>query len=153
MENLNTSEEVPMKDTSNILVFPKKKISNPFDTGPVQTEEDVKDRVEAVKHIHIDSVLDAIVETIIQQLMVGGFDTDEDDSKYIAFVAESLRALMCFNYNIFHPLQSVMDEAMVENDEGVYLLAENIEIHVDNEEKDIDELIEEDSSRTLLVIE
>jgi hypothetical protein len=133
----------------NIIAFPKKKILNGSDfSGPVQTEDDVRERVEAVKHIHVDLILEAIIETIVQQLIVGGFDTDEGDSKSIAFVAEGMRSLMLAQYNIYHPFQDIMEHSLVENEEGIFIVADEIHMIVGNEE---DEIVEDELSTEIII--
>lgn len=129
-----------MSEPSNILHFPKKKVMNSsdFSGGPVETQEDVNERIQAVKHIHIDGVLEAIIETVIQQLIVGGFDTCEDDAKGVAFVAESIRSLMSLKYDIYHPFHDIMEEILIQNDDDVFVLADNIHVYVDDGE-DVDE--------------
>lgn len=120
------------EDVSNVIAFPKKRIHNPEAfAGPVQTIEDVNEKVQAVRQIHVDNVLDGIVETVIQQLIVGGFDVDEPEAQDLAFAAEALRAMMCRQYEIFHPFQEIADKAMFEDDDGIFAIVEGLEVNFD----------------------
>jgi hypothetical protein len=116
-----------MSDESNVIAFPKKRRNTPFSTSlGVETEEDVDERVEAVHRIHISNILDAIVDTLIQQLIVGGFEIDDDDALPLSFISESIHSLMSEHYGLYHPFQDVMEKTMIENGEGVYQIRENI---------------------------
>jgi hypothetical protein len=142
MKRLNKAEEVPMPTTANnIITFPKKNV-RADDSGPVQSEDDVIERVAAVKQLHIDDVLSAIMDTVCVQLSVGGFDCTEDQSPYLAFIAEGMRAMMNEQYGLHHPFQPLVNQVMVEDEEVEFELIYNINEDLINKIID-DEEIEE----------
>ena len=132
-----------MSDESNVIAFPKKRLNTPISLGiGIETEEDVDERVEAVHRIHISNVLDAIVDTLIQQLIVAGFEIDDDDALPLSFISESIHALMSEHYGMYHPLQDVMEKTMSEDSPGVYQIRENIKIDTQHDEEEFEQTIE-----------
>ena len=114
-----------MKD--NVVPFPGGR--NPL--SPPQTLEEVQKKTKIVKHIHIQNVLDAINDTLLQQIVAAGFDIkvdEEDFDKDVAFLMESLRSLLCKASDVYHPFQKLADNTFNE-EEGLLAVAESIHVN------------------------
>ena len=104
---------------NNVVTFPK------LYSGPkeVVTPEEISRNIDMMKQFHIQETIINIAPMIFNQLDIAGFGfPDEQDSspeilKDGAFIIESLRAVMCKHYGIYHPFQKLSEEIFYPDDE------------------------------------
>jgi hypothetical protein len=103
---------------SNIIQFPKQKQNN----GKDKTLEEIKQNMEMMHHYHIQETIANLAPIIFNHLDVAGFpisDEEETDLKDGAFVIESLRAIMCKYYGIYHPFQQISESVFSPDEKEV----------------------------------
>jgi len=107
--------------TAEVIKFPIKSIKKI--NSPPGDEEQVAATVDTMKHAHIQETLLAISPMLFERLHAAGFDfsefSDEKEIQYGAFIVESIHALLCKYYELYHPFQTISENIFVkdENDE------------------------------------
>ena len=117
----------------NVIQFPKKNNNDKFVPNDL---EEIEERMEDLKLVHIQETLLPVLHNLFSSLAVAGFDfgTDEDEvDPYIkdgALVVESLKSMLCKHHGIFHPLTMLAEHMFVpdEEEEGAFKISENISI-------------------------
>jgi hypothetical protein len=125
-------------NSNNIVQFPKE-YNGPLING-ISIEE-INENVNMVKYYHIQETIENLVPIIFNTLEVSGFDViyDEDDISNIsdgALIVESIRAILCRHYGIFHPFQVIAENVFEEDDEGAGSLKIKDSLNIDMKEKD-----------------
>ncbi len=119
---------IELQNKNNVIPFPGNTRETPKD------EEEVFQRVDNIKHLHIQEVLSAMVPIIFNQMATAGFDFIDDEEtgevnnvKDGAFLVEALRSIMLKHYGIEHPIQTLA-ENLFNHDEnsGVLLLKHDV---------------------------
>ena len=121
--------EVELKGKNNIIQVP----------GIVareipKNEEEIFQRVDNIKHLHIQEVLSTMVPIIFNQMATAGFDFIDDEEtgevnnvKDGAFLVEALRSIMLKHYEIEHPIQILAENLFNEDeDSGVLFLKHDV---------------------------
>jgi hypothetical protein len=125
---------------NNVISFPREY------KGPADLEK-ITENLEMMKHFHIQETISYLAPMIFTQLDIAGFSFDDSESaeseqslKEGAFVVESLRALMCRYYGIYHPFQDISDKVFEVEDIEVPSLkiVDSIDIKFHKTEKDED---------------
>lgn len=115
MSAVNTlKEEVRMTEPTNVIKFPKEnKRKNAVLDDDVKTEQDIEDRVGAIREMHIEDVVDALADQHLHMLISGGFPIDtEDQARDFAFFVEVLRSMLSRKYDMHHQFQEIADAYM-----------------------------------------
>ena len=90
-----------------------------------QTIEDVEEKVDDFKRIHIQDSLETLIPLLFNQIHILGFEPSDDESTYIkegSLVVESIRSFMSKIYDIHHPLQMISEHLFEDQgDEGVVM--------------------------------
>lgn len=125
-------------NSNNIVQFPKE-YNGPLING-ISIEE-INENVNMVKYYHIQETIENLVPIIFNTLEISGFDViyDEDDISNIsdgALIVESIRAILCRHYGIFHPFQVIAENVFEEDDEGAGSLKIKDSLNIDMKEKD-----------------
>lgn len=112
MENV-----IELNNKDNIIQFPGTTREIPRD------EKEIVQRVDNIKHLHIQEVLSTMVPIIFNQMATAGFDFVDDEEtgevnnvKDGAFLVEALRSIMLKHYGIAHPMQ-ILSENLFQHDE------------------------------------
>lgn len=94
---------------NNVISFPREY------KGPADLEK-ITENMEMMKLFHIQETISYLVPMMFTQLDIAGFSFDNSETaeseqslKEGAFVVESLRALMCRYYGVYHPFQDISD--------------------------------------------
>lgn len=97
---------------NNVIMFPKQ-----YNGPELPSLDEIVQNTDMMKHFHIQETINNLVPLIFTQLDIAGFefeDEEEADSiesiKEGAFLVESLRALMCRHYGMYHPFQELWNE-------------------------------------------
>ena len=117
----------------NVIKFPKKNINDRFVPNDL---EEIEERMEDMKLLHIQETLLPVLQNLFSSLAVAGFEfglKDEDEDPFLkdgALVVESLKSMLCKHHNIYHPLSSMAENLFIPNDEepGTYRIPDNISI-------------------------
>lgn len=125
-------------NSNNIVQFPKE-YNGPLING-VSIEE-INENVNMVKYYHIQETIENLVPIIFNTLEISGFDViqDEEDLGNLsdgALIVESIRAILCRHYGIFHPFQVIAENVFEEDDEGAGSLKIKDSLNIDMKEKD-----------------
>lgn len=125
----------------NVVAFPRSPL---IPEGLPSTPEQAKATVELVRHLFINEMTEALVGTLVQQMMAGGFNIlDVVHEKDFAFLIETVRSSLCKTIGLYHPIQDVSDHIMEETDEeGVLRIAESISVKFQDDEGDNDPVSE-----------
>ena len=121
-------------NSNNVIAFPKS-FQKVVDT-PTTTMDEIDHNLEMMRHYHIQETIATITPMIFNHLDIAGFgfpdDESIDDLKTGAFVVESIRALLCKHYGMYHPFQIISDEvfAVDPNDEGALKIAESLVVEL-----------------------
>ena len=89
-----------MRYSNNVLMFPEDRMKK--DSSP-QTIEDVEEKVDDFKRIHIQDSLETLIPLLFNQIHILGFEPSDDESTYIkegSLVVESIRSFMSKIYEI-----------------------------------------------------
>lgn len=123
-------KELGKASMENILPFPADKIVRLSQTGGEEvTEEEVKARVQLMRTLHVQEVIETLMPIVFSQLSIGGFDlSNEEDIKDAAFITEAIRSVMCKQKGIDHPFQQVADQIFVNESDGILSVVDNINI-------------------------
>ena len=123
-------------NSNNVVIFPKTY------KGPRNEMADfssIEKNIDMMRHFHIQETIANIAPMIFNQLIIAGFEFDYETPEGIkdgAMVLESLRALMCKHYEMYHPFQKIAEEIFVseENEELEYSLkiVDSIQINLKN---------------------
>ena len=119
MEQANsTLEVISSEETTNVIKFPK---TGWVDTAPTSLAE-AKEKIEEARRYYSYEVTDEAFQNVMQIFQSYGFFTKQDkvNQKDLMAIHELfLGALLRYN-NIEHPMQKVVDEAIViYNDENM----------------------------------
>lgn len=125
-------------NTNNVVQFPKE-YNGPLING-VSIEE-INENVNMVKYYHIQETIENLVPIIFNTLEISGFDViqDEEDLENLsdgALIVESIRAILCRHYGIFHPFQVIAENVFEEDDDGAGSLKIKDSLNIDMKEKD-----------------
>lgn len=115
----------------NVIPFPGK-YSGP---EPEVKIEEIKQNVDMMKHFHIQETIQNLAPLIFNQLDIAGFsfaDEEDTDIKDGAFIIESVRALLCKHYDIYHPFQAVAENIFYPDDEepGVLRIVDELALNL-----------------------
>jgi hypothetical protein len=117
----------------NVIELKNNVIQFPGTTREIPKDEiEVVQRVDNIKHLHVQEVLATMVPMIFNQMATAGFDfiDDEETGEVInikdgAFLVESLRSIMLKHYGIDHPMQKLSENLFKEDPENGVLLFRN----------------------------
>lgn len=119
------------KQSNNVIVFPKSSINLNDDE---LTIDSIKNNIETMKLYHIQEVLNTLTPMIFTQLEIGGFDLENENisTKDGAFMIESIRALLCKHYAIYHPFQRIVEATLTDDPENteMFKVADEISINL-----------------------
>lgn len=111
----------------NVIQFPGKMREVPKDV------DEIIERVDTIKHLHVQEVLTTIVPIIFNQMAAAGFDFIEDEEtgevtnvKDGAFLVESLRSIMLKHYGIDHPFQIIAENIFSQENNNVLLMKNDV---------------------------
>jgi len=111
---------------NNIIQFPGKTREAPKDV------DDIIERVDTIKHLHVQEVLSTIVPMIFNHMSAAGFDFIDDEEtgeinnvKDGAFLVESLRSIMLRHYRIDHPFQLIAENVFSQEENNNVLNLRN----------------------------
>ena len=93
-----------------IIPFPNSNKFRPQNAPP--TVETITEHNTNLKLTHVNQTLEFLNELLLDQLEIGGFQFDYEDSgliKDVALVSESIRALLHKYYGMEHPLHKVSE--------------------------------------------
>jgi hypothetical protein len=113
---------------NNVIQFPGSVREIP------KNEEEIIQKVDNIKHLHIQEVLATMVPIIFNQMATAGFDFIDDEEtcevnnmKDGAFLVEALRSIMLKHYDIDHPIQTLAENLFNQDENsGVLLLRHDI---------------------------
>jgi len=112
---------------NNVIMFPSKNINF---RGP-QSIEEIDERVDMVKQIHIQSTIETVAPILFDNLSIAGFPPSDDDSdlKHGALIVESIRSFLCSQIGFEHPLQVIAENLFEysEEEDGL-IVSEKIKI-------------------------
>jgi len=119
---------IELKNSDNIIQFPGSTREVP------KNQEEVTQRVDNIKHLHIQEVLSTMVPIIFNQMATAGFDFIDDEEtgevnnvKDGAFLVEALRSIILKHYGIDHPMQTLAENLFNEDrDSGVLILRHDV---------------------------
>lgn len=116
--------------SNNVISFPNQ--------SKQITVEEIDDRIEMVKLYHIQETVSAIVPSLFNQLEIAGFNIDEESGQGLkngAFLIETLRSIMCEQYGIYHPFQTITQNVFIPDDTDLSSLqiAEKLNISLKEE--------------------
>lgn len=128
-------------NTNNVVQFPKE-YNGPLING-VSIEE-INENVNMVKYYHIQETIENLVPIIFNTLEISGFDViqDEEDLGNLsdgALIVESIRAILCRHYDIFHPFQVIAENVFEEDDDGAGSLKIKDSLNIDMKENNPEE--------------
>lgn len=122
--------------SNNVILFPK----NRLNTNGVTAIEEIEHNLEMMKHYHIQETIATLAPIIFNQLEIAGFHITDDeneqhDIKDGAFIVESLRAIMCKYYGIYHPFQQIAEKVFSENTEelGTLKIVDSLNLDLSKE--------------------
>lgn len=122
----------------NVINFPKR-YSEDGKFVPNNIEE-IDNRIEMVKHHHIQETLSTVVPMLFANLEAAGFDFSDDSEESVmdgAFLVESIRALLCKHHGLEHPFQEVAQNIFTQDSdhEGMLKVVESLNIKFKDVEK------------------
>jgi hypothetical protein len=91
-----------------------------------QLGHDIDVKVNNLKAYHINETVDIVVPMLLNQLELAGFPinpSNEDENFFIkdcTLILESVRAMLCKYYGIFHPMQRIADKLFVLDESGYF---------------------------------
>jgi hypothetical protein len=116
-----------LKNKSNIIQFPGKMREVPKDV------DEIIERVDTIKHLHVQETLSTIIPIIFNQMAASGFDFIDDEEtgevtniKDGAFLVESLRSIMLKHYGIDHPFQLIAENIFSQENNNVLLMKNDV---------------------------
>lgn len=117
---------------TNVVMFPFARMVQREDgsIAPPQTIEEVHNRIIGLRQYHIQECLEPIVEMLMQQLVITGFDVSDDAyAKDVTVLVEALRSLMMKNSKVWHPFQELAEGLFTrEQEDEPFDLAEEINL-------------------------
>ena len=122
-----------VKMTDNVISFPENRIIK-RNLSPELKMEDVKDKLEAVKHTHVQETISLIAPMLYQQLSLAGFELidDEDESveaiKDTAFLIESIRSVLFKYYGLEHPFQKIAQNVFKAEESGLLSITDTLDL-------------------------
>jgi len=116
-------------DSNNIISFPK---INQNIKGPTSLEE-INSNMDMIRHVHIGETISVVVPMLFEQLNIAGFDFQEDglELKYGAFIVESIRSMLMYNYEMDHPFQQIAQEIFIPEEDGSLRIVNKLNIELD----------------------
>lgn len=106
---------------NNVLFFPE--------TNRVKSVDDVYSKIQNVKNTHIDESLELIIPMLINQFMLLGFNFDYmNNAKDISLIAESIKSLLMKYYDMNHPIQSIIDKLVIEDETLGYIVSDDLRV-------------------------
>lgn len=101
--------------SNNVVAFPKQ-----YNGPAVPSLDEIVENTDMMKHFHIQETINNVIPMLFNQLDIAGFEFDDEEEatseeslKEGAFIVESLRALMCRHYGIYHPFQEVWNNMFI----------------------------------------
>ena len=98
-------ESAPQKLAENVIVFPHSKRF-----GPAATVEELKELIVAHKTEVIECFTEELTKEIFRITSDHGYNID--NTKDIAYILISLKAILLRHENIYHPIQTFIDETV-----------------------------------------
>lgn len=118
--NISIEKMEENNNTNNIIAFPEEAIvykSEDILIDSKISEESIKERLYALKYMHIDESVEYIFPPFFTQLSVLGFHiTGEEYKKENGFIVEAVRAVLLKKHGIYHPIQTIIDNIFIEED-------------------------------------
>ena len=97
----------------NIVLFPNIKKDS-----PVQSIEEIKERVQSSKIEHIKTLIESCLPMIFERAQLEGFDISNDECDNMQdFFIETYAALLCKSVGIEHPLHENADFLFGDDDQ------------------------------------
>lgn len=91
--------------SDNVVLFPKIKRDS-----PPQTIEEIADKISQTRKDHVENLMYDMAPDIVNLLGSYGLDvTDPDNIKDTAMVMESIKSMVCRQYNIDHSFHKMVD--------------------------------------------
>ena len=125
-----------MRYSNNVLMFPEDRMKK--DSSP-QTIEDVEEKVDDFKRIHIQESLETLVPLLFNQIHMLGFEPPEDESLYIkegSLVVEAIRSFMSKVHDIPHPLHMIAEHMFEDHGEEGLVMSDRVKIVITTKEED-----------------
>ena len=111
----NKNMKAEFMQSNNVVLFPKQ-----YNGPEIPSLDQIVENTDMMKHYHIQETISNIIPMVFNQLDIAGFDFADDEEaeseetlKEGAFIVESLRALMCRHYGIYHPFQDIWDNIFI----------------------------------------
>ena len=98
-------ESAPQKLSENVIVFPHSKR-----LGPPATVEELKETIVANKTEVVECFVEELTKEIFRITSDHGYYID--NTKDIAYILISLKAILLRYENIYHPIQTFIDETV-----------------------------------------
>lgn len=98
--------------------------------GPIDpvTLEDIRDRVDAVREVFIESVAEQIYLSAIDAMYRAGFDlNDETLDKDEAMMYQSMKSILMKSRGLDHPFQAIAEESFEYDEDGDMIVRKVIE--------------------------
>ena len=142
---INNIESLFNKGNSmdNVIPFPK---NNKIPAN----HDEVDEKIQQIKHHHINETLTTIIPMLFSYLASAGFEFDNMDEiededeiendpniKDAAFLVEAIRSLLCKHHSMDHPFQQIAENVFEPDstNEGIFSLAKKLNITFKNLEK------------------
>lgn len=98
----------------NVVMFPSR--------GEPTTLEEVRERVDSIQEVFIESTVERIMECVADALYRAGFEFEDSMTKDVALVQMSMKSLVMKSKGRHHVFQDMADDLLVSGDDGyVYL--------------------------------
>lgn len=119
-------------NSNNIISFPG--INKKSNRGP-QSIEEITSNMDMIRHVHIGETISVVVPMLFEQLAIAGFDFEEEgeELKYGAFIVESLRSMLMYNYDMLHPFQQIAQELFIPEDDGSLRIKNKLDIELNTQ--------------------
>lgn len=116
-----------MYNANNVIIFPQKNNRLP------QTMEEVEDRMDTVRQVHIQEALELVVPQLFDNISIAGFNPDDEEEKTLlkdgALIVEATRSFLCKISGIDHPLQIIAENLFEQVDsEGNLQVSDKVKI-------------------------
>jgi hypothetical protein len=124
--------------SNNVIQFPKENKN----IQKMISIDEINHNVEQMNLYHIQETISSIIPMIFTQLEIAGFyPTDEDletDIRDGAFFVESLRSMLCKQYEIYHPFQKLADNVFEDDtsEEGALKIVDELVIDMREEKSE-----------------
>lgn len=92
------------------------------------TLEDIRDRVEAVREVFIESVAEQVYLSAVEAMYRAGFDLDSHELDMdAAMLYQSMKSILMKSRGMTHPFQAVAEESFEYDEDGDIVVRKVIE--------------------------